>query len=573
MARRPFSPRSLARLLATTAGTVALLAAGTAHAADLPEPVVRLMQSSKIPLQAAGIVVMRGDTMLISHNAQQSMQPASTTKLFTTLTALERLGPVFRGRTEMLTSAPIVNGVLQGDLILRGGADADFNEDVLGHMLRALRNQGINGINGDIVLDRQLFQPARPDLGQPPFDEYPWAYYNVVPDALMVNTNLLKVEMRSVGGKLSLAMMPEMDNVSVRSEMAMSDAACPAWENGWRSPDFTRKGDKIEVVLHGSFPRDCAKSISVNVLDPHDYLERLVRITWQKLGGTLNGAIREATAPTVLSLPPAAPALNADTDATTAAPAPTAPLTPMATTATTATTATAAAMPVLRLLAEHVSRPLPEILRDTNKNSDNTLARTIFLSLGSLEADPALGSRPLPPDGLQITTAARAEATIRLWLQQHAIDANGLVIDNGSGLSRTARATPAQVAGVLQAGLRSLWMPEFLSSLPIAATDGTMRRRLKDSPAALRARIKTGSLKGVIAIAGYVQDANNQPVIVVAMLNDEHVANGAGRAVLDALIDWVARSGADAMTGTSTSAGTRTGAGAAAGASMSGGVR
>ena len=74
-----------------------------------------------------------------------------------------------------------------------------------------------------------------------------------------------------------------------------------------------------------------------------------------------------------------------------------------------------------------------------------------------------------------------------------------------------------------------------------------MRRRLKDSPAAMRARIKTGTLKGVIAVAGYVQDAGNQPVIVVAMLNDERVANGAGRAVLDALIDWVARSGAPAV--------------------------
>lgn len=526
----------LRRLILASVG--ALIAAGAVRAADLPEPVARLMQSAQIPPEAAGIVVLRGDTTLISHNARQSMQPASTMKLFTTLAALEQLGPVFRGRTELLTSAPLVNGVLQGDLILRGGADADFNEDVLGHMLRALRNQGIKSIKGDIVLDRQLFQPSRPDLGQPQFDEYPWAYYNVVPDALLVNTNLLKVEMRSVGGKLSLAMMPDLDRVSVRSEMAASDAPCPAWENGWRNPDFKRNGDKIEVVLHGSFPRDCVKSISVNVLDPHDYLARLVRSTWQKLGGALKGEVREASAPTPLPAPePAAVASNADTDATAATPAPTAPPAAVPAPATT---------PVLRLLAEHVARPLPEVLRDTNKNSDNTLARTIFLSLGSLEADPVLGSRPLPPDAGQPTTAGRAEAAIRAWLQQHAIDGNGLVLDNGSGLSRTERATPAQVAGVLQAGLKSLWMPEFLSSLPIAATDGTMRRRLKDSPAAMRARIKTGSLKGVIAIAGYVQDADNQPVIVVAMLNDEHVANGAGRAVLDALIDWVARSGASA---------------------------
>jgi len=481
----------------------ALISSGAAHAADLPEPVARLMQSSQIPQTAAGIVVMRGDTVLLSHNAQQSMQPASTMKLFTTLTALEQLGPVFRGRTELRSSAPVVDGVLQGDLILRGGADADFNEDVLTHMLQALRTQGIRKIKGDVVLDRLLFQPARPDAGQPPFDEYPWAYYNVIPNALLANTNLLKLDMRSSDDKIALTMLPEMEKVSVRSELKLVDAACATWEKDWRTPDTTRKGDKIEVVLHGSFPKDCIKSTSINVLDSHDYLARLLQATWRRLGGRIAGEVREAEAPAE-----AAPA-----------PAPT------------------------RLLAEHVSRTLPEVLRDTNKQSDNTLARTIFLSLGSLEADAALGSRPIAPDGGQASTAMRAETAIRAWLQQHRIDGNGLVLDNGSGLSRVERATAAQLAGVLQAGLASPWMPEFLSSLPIAATDGTMRRRLKESPAAQRARIKTGSLSGVIAIAGYVQDASNQPVVVVAILNDEHVANGAGRAVLDALIDWVARSG------------------------------
>ena len=163
----------------------ALIFSGAVHAAELPEPVARLMQAAHIPPEAAGIVVMRGNTTLIAHNAQQSMQPASTMKLFTTLTALEQLGPVFRGRTEFITSAEVDNGVLQGDLILRGGADADFNEDVLNHMMQALRNQGIRSIKGDLVLDRQLFQPARPDLGQPPFYEYPWAYYNVVPGVII----------------------------------------------------------------------------------------------------------------------------------------------------------------------------------------------------------------------------------------------------------------------------------------------------------------------------------------------------------------------------------------------------
>jgi len=474
-----------------------LLAAGAAHA-ELPEPIAALLQTAKIPQEAVGVVVLRGDTAVVSHNAGQSMQPASTMKVLTTMVALEQLGPVFRGRTEMRSSATIFRGTLMGDLYVRGGADADFNEDVLTHMLQALRNQGIKSIKGNVILDRQLFQPARTDVGVPPFDEYPWAYYNVIPDALLVNTNLLKIELRSNPDGLAVAMMPEMEKVKVDAQMKLTDAPCASWENGWRAPDIVRKDDTLVVALHGTFPKDCAKSISINVMDRHDYLERLLRASWRKLGGKLGGEVREEATP-----------------------------------------------PDTRLLAEHVSRTLPEVLRDTNKQSDNTLARTIFLSLGSLEADATLGSHPIPiAPGPGETTSTRADLAIRSWLLRHGVSDQGLVLENGSGLSRLERVTPGQLAGVLQAGLKSQWMPEFLSSLPIAAVDGTMRKRLKDSPAAAHARLKTGSLSGVIAVAGYVPDANNQPCVVVAFINHDMVANGAGRTVLDGLIDWVARSSA-----------------------------
>jgi D-alanyl-D-alanine carboxypeptidase/D-alanyl-D-alanine-endopeptidase (penicillin-binding protein 4) len=190
------------------------------------------------------------------------------------------------------------------------------------------------------------------------------------------------------------------------------------------------------------------------------------------------------------------------------------------------------------LLAEHVSRALPEVLRDINKASDNTLARLLYLSLGSLSTDAMLGSRPIilaAPEN----TAARADLAVRQWLQRHNIDAAGLVLENGSGLSRLERISPAQMAAVLQAASSSPWAPEFLASLPIVGLDGTMRNRLSASPAAYRARIKTGTLKNVTAIAGYVQDADGRPCVVVAMINHD-LANQGGRAALDALIDWVA---------------------------------
>jgi D-alanyl-D-alanine carboxypeptidase/D-alanyl-D-alanine-endopeptidase (penicillin-binding protein 4) len=562
----------------------ALVACGSAQAA-LPEPVLRQLQAANIPEDAVGAVVLRSTQVLLSHQAGQSMQPASTMKLVTTLVGLDTLGPVFKGRTELRSNGVIENGVLQGDLYMRGGADADFNEDALVHMLEKLRTAGIRKIAGNLVLDRTLFQPARPDVDASPFDESPHAYYNLIPDALLLNMNLLRVTLDSSGGKLRLDMLPQLEKVAITSDMRLVDGDCAKWDDGWQEPTWARQGTRITVTLHGTFPRHCGpKATTLNLLDRNDYAERLFRSTWTRLGGTFGGVAREATPET-------------------------------------ATPASA------RLLADHVSRPLAEVLRDINKNSDNGLARTLYLSLGSLEADPVLGSRPLAlpanpmpvigggpstaaarangaagvaaggvgpatsaatvgatapiraaitenapaaasmatpasaagaahpgnaarlagmPDGLTAangsapipgsplpaeSTAARAEQTVRAWLRRHGIDDTGLVLDNGSGLSRSERIKPAQMAALLQAAQHTLWMPEFLTSLPIAAIDGTMKRRLKDSPAAMRARVKTGTLKNAIAIAGYVPDANGEQCIVVAFINHDLVGNGNGRKV------------------------------------------
>lgn len=472
--------------------------------AQLPESVSLLLRSANIPEDAMGAIVLRGNTTVLSHGAERSMQPASTMKLVTTAVGLEQLGPIFRGRTELRTSADVINGVLKGDLILRGGADTDFNADVLAHMLQTLRNQGIVKIKGDLILDRQLFQPARPDLGAPPFDESAEFRYNVIPDALLLNTNLLDINMNSTDRQLSILMQPPLENVSITSDMKLVKGNCARWEDGWRPPEYRRDaGGKLQVILHGTFPQNCSKATSINVLDRNDYADRLFRATWKRLGGTITGTVREAP---FTGLPPTAEPVGT------------------------------------RLLADHVARALPEVLRDINKTSDNTLARTLFLSLGSLQSDGWLGSRPVamatPED-----TATRARLVIQEWFQRHHIDTQGMLVDNGSGLSRTGRIAPAQMAGVLQAMQQSPWAPEFQSSLPIVALDGTMRKRLLNSPAAARARIKTGTLKNVVAIAGYVPDANNQLCVVVAMINSDLVGNGNGRAAVDALIEWVARSG------------------------------
>ncbi|MBC7454932.1 MAG: D-alanyl-D-alanine carboxypeptidase/D-alanyl-D-alanine-endopeptidase [Massilia sp.] len=488
------------RRFAPVLAFIALIACLPLARAQLPEPVLSTLAASGMPQDAISALVLRGDATVLSHLAERPMAPASTIKLVTTLVGLDTLGPVFRGRTELRSTGAVVKGVLMGDLVLRGGADADFSGAVLEQMLQSLRNQGIERIAGKLLLDRSLFQPARLDLGAAPFDASPEAYYNVIPDALMVNKNMLQVDMRSTGNALQLVMQPPLDKVGIGADMNLIDADCARWEDGWKLPQaLPEKGGSIKVVLRGSFPKNCARAVNINVVDRNDYVARLFRASWKKLGGAFGGEVIDGVA-----------ALDA------------------------------------RLLAEHVARALPELVRDINKLSDNALARTLFLSLGSLEADALLGSRPLTGAAYGAstqTTSARADLAVRAWMRQHAINDTGLVLENGSGLSRLERISALQMGALLRAGLRSDWAPEFLASLPIAALDGTMRKRLQGSPAAGHARIKTGALTNVVAIAGYVRDALGQQCVVVAMINSAQANDGKGRAVLDALIDWVARSG------------------------------
>jgi D-alanyl-D-alanine carboxypeptidase/D-alanyl-D-alanine-endopeptidase (penicillin-binding protein 4) len=503
--RFSFVSRPAQSAVQSAALLLALLSALPAHA-QLPEPVAYVLQANHIPDDALSALVLRDNQTVLSHLADRPMQAASTMKLVTTLVALERLGPVFRGRTELRSAGELHGDVLAGDLYVRGGADADFSTETLTGMLRKLRNAGIRKIDGRLIVDRQVFNPARLDLNVPPFDESPEAAYNVVPDAAMVNKNLLQIDMRSTGSKLKLALQPDLQGVTVDSDMKLVNAACVDWESGWKLPEAVPQPDGgIKVMLHGTFPKNCETVNAISVIDRQAYLDRLFRATWQQLGGSISGDTTEGTTP--------------------------------------AST---------RLLADHLSRALPEIVRDTNKPSDNTLARLIFLSLGALEADPLLGSRPQvfkpaaaggagTDDASTVPTLARADAAVRAWMNQHGIDDRGLVLDNGSGLSRSERITPIQMGAVLQAGLRSNWAPEFQASIPIVAVDGTMRRRLHDSPAAGRARLKTGTLRNVTAIAGYVPDASGRQCVVVAFVNSELAANGRGRAVLDSLVDWVAR--------------------------------
>jgi D-alanyl-D-alanine carboxypeptidase/D-alanyl-D-alanine-endopeptidase (penicillin-binding protein 4) len=414
------------------------------------------------------------------------MQPASTLKPLTALVALETLGPDFRGRSAILADGEITDGVLRGNLILRGRADVDLDWRAFERMLSLVRLKGVREIRGDLVLDRTYFDPARTDIGLAPFDETPEFRYNFVPDAISLNMNLVELQIVSDGARVRVASSPELQDVTFVPELELVDRACDDWEDGWVAPLVeTHRFGTITVRLRGEFPRRCAASTEIHVIDRGVFAERLFRAAWKRLGGSFRGGVREGETPAGAEV-----------------------------------------------LATHRSRPLVELLHDINKSSDNPITRVVYLAIGV--ASTADAGSP---------TAARAERVVRGWLARNGIGQEGLVLENGSGLSRRERIQPVHLAAMLRAGLRSEWSAEYVSSFPVAAVDGGMQRRLTQSVAARRARIKTGTLRNTSAVAGFVKDTRGETYVVVAMINDDAAKKEVARPLLDILLDWVAARG------------------------------
>ena len=167
------------------------------------------------------------------------------------------------------------------------------------------------------------------------------------------------------------------------------------------------------------------------------------------------------------------------------------------------------------------SPALAEVVRDVNKYSNNVMAQHVFLTLARQKNG--------------VATLDGARETLRQWWQARFADVDAPAPDNGAGLSRDARITAQALARMLQAAWASPVMPELVASLPIAGVDGTLRRSQSRSAA----HLKTGSLRDVMAVAGYVHAQSGRRYVLVAIVN--HPNANAARPVLDALTDWAAK--------------------------------
>ena len=463
--------------------SLVLMSAFTAHATNeakgnnhLPPVFSQALKKAGVPENAVAVDIRRvlSGEILVAHNNQAIFRPASIMKLVTTQAALELLGPNYRWITRLHIDGVRRDDVLQGDLIIEGSGDPRFAYEDLWRLLRQLRAIGIREIRGGIVMDRNLFQRLPDDT--PPYDGQASRAYNALPDAMLLDAKALQVKLMPESGnpRVLFAIEPPMADFVVEPP-AIGQGECGDLRTMLK-PELNGK----TLRFGGRYPISCGQkvlSFHLHTLNHVQYFDAVFRQLWSDIGGTITGPTREGR-------------VHANA----------------------------------KEILQWQSVTLGQSIRDINKYSNNVMARNLLLSV--------VAERGGVP-----ATATAASTRVLSWMSASGIDTTGMVLENGSGLSKEERISALTLARLLQRAWQTSTMPEFIASLPLAGVDGTMSRRLSDRTVKANAHIKTGSLGDVMSIAGYVTTKSGKRVVVVCMVN--HANAGAMRPGFDQLLQWV----------------------------------
>jgi len=460
--------------------SIMVLCAGAAFGGPAaPAPVLQVMARERVPASSMSFAVVDPDTgrLIAGQNVDTPRSPASTIKVLTTFASLDLLGPAYLWHTRALVRGALNGGTLDGDLVLQGGGDPYMTLERWWSFARMIRDSGLKAIHGDIIVDNTAFSLPPEDPGA--FDGRPNRSYNVLPDAMMVNFQSIEFRLMPNESmhRVDIVATPSPVNLVIENHIDLAQGACSAAAD---RVDFEVASDRWDrVVFSGALSPTCMeRSVARVLLRPADYAFGTFVALWRELGGEFAGTLRVGPSPA-----DAHPLLSFD------------------------------------------SLTLGEIIRLTNKFSSNLMARHLLLTVG--------GDRFGTP-----ATPGKGAAALTEWAQARGLPLEDMIIDNGSGLSRTTRISALQMAKVLSVAYHSRYAPEFLASLPLAGIDGTLRSRMK-GVAAGSVRLKTGHLDGVSGVAGYVTTPAGRTLVLVSLVNDPRADSGAAEPIHAALVGWI----------------------------------
>jgi D-alanyl-D-alanine carboxypeptidase/D-alanyl-D-alanine-endopeptidase (penicillin-binding protein 4) len=492
--RRRAGERRFRTALIAAVAWLALLPSGRAQqtgAATLEELRQQLAAQLAEPRFAPavfGVKIVSLDTgkILFEHDAAKRLSPASNCKLFTMALALDRLGGDYRIKTSLYAASPPTrSGTLKGDLIVFGRGDPSFNArrhggDIfaaLDRLVVALTNAGVRRIQGDIIGDDSFFQ------GPPYGSGWSWDdmqyYYGAEISALTINDNTLELSVSpgaGLGAPCRIALKPHT------RYLAISNRTVTVTNGLKRALQIYRPIEHNVLYVTGQMPLDDkGYTETVTVHQPAGLFAELFRAALQRRGVRVNGRAR------------AAGWLERQTQP----------------------------LDLARLveLASVESPPLRELVREVQKPSQNLYTDLILAHIGELErAQRAEAGRADAAPAFRTSEELGVEA-LEAFLSRAGIEPSEVRFEEGSGLSRNNLATPNAIVKLLAFMDRHPEAAAWREALPIAGVDGTLRNRMKDTPAAGNVRAKTGTLRWAVALSGYVTSAAAERLAFALLLN------------------------------------------------------
>ncbi len=465
-------------------------------AARFQERVETLLSGAGVEKGYWGILVTDAATgkVLFARNADSYFMPASNAKLFTTALALVALGPDFRVKTTVISSSvPNTDGVLHGDLQLIGAGDANLSnrkfpfekreeregpsEKVMAEFADAVAARGIKEITGDVIADDSLFLPERYPSGWA-IDDMQWSYGAAV-SAITVNDNTFTIELRPGAKEGQPA---RLDTGFAADFYTLENSVITSAANVEEKLAVARDPGSRVIRLTGSIPAGAhVRVLTLAIEQPAEYVAALLAHLLEERGVKVDGEARARHAGDPPEVAPAAPTI----------------------------------------LTEHVSHPLSDDLRLTNKNSENLHAELMLL-LAAHEKTGAAGY----DDALKFASSFYLSAGV----------AEGdITLSDGSGLSRKDLVTPRAVVQLLRFAAEQPWAEVFRTSLPVAGEDGTLTDRMKGTPAAGRIFAKTGTIGRTNALSGYAETLSGERLIFSILGNNDSVHVQDANRVIDAI--------------------------------------
>ncbi len=461
-----------------------------------------------------GIAVADRDSgeILYERNADHSFTPASNAKIVTTLLALASLGPDYRFHTTLESQRPLASdGRLAGDLILVGRGDPDLSnrrfpyvdrddrigpvEKILAELADAAVAKGLRSVDGDVVADDSYY----------PYDPYPAGWSNgdlffsfgAPISAVTFNDNTVSVIIEPadrIGDPAIVQTEPPSAFGTFASDITTGPSDTVS--------DFAvvRQPGVNFILLRGviGVGRPSAH-IDIAMTLPAETAALSLKQLLESRGVRVAGVARAHHGP-----PPYSNAAGE-------------PILP-----TAAASATPDRVPTSStVLAEHVSQPLLETIRLTNKMSHNLHAELLLRAVGREKF--GVGSTAA---GLKIE---------REFLRTVGVPDGAIALSDGSGLGRDDLVTPRAMVTLLEYAARQPWGKDFRSTLPISGEDGTLEGRLLNSPATGRIEAKTGEIEHDRGLSGYATTLRGEPLVFSIFYNNDPEHGVATAAPIDAI--------------------------------------